>query len=70
MSHINYTGPENEGPKTGRKLGLCKRTAEEVSQSGELGIGLGKRRHSGGGTGGGKRKKYNQGQIINKKNEK
>lgn len=58
MPHLNHTGPEGKGPKTGRKLGKCHKTVKEESQIGELGKGQGKRRHSGGGKGKGKRLKY------------
>jgi hypothetical protein len=46
MPHLNHTGPENEGPKTGRGLGKCHKTEAEPSGSGELGIGQGLRRRS------------------------
>jgi hypothetical protein len=60
MPHLNHTGPENEGPKTGRKLGKCTDTVGEQTPVGILGKGQGKRRLSGGGKGKGKRLKYNQ----------
>jgi hypothetical protein len=60
MPQLNHTGPEGKGPKTGRKLGKCRKTEIEKSQMGELGKGMGKRRHSGGGMGKGKRLKYDQ----------
>jgi hypothetical protein len=60
MPHLDHTGPEKEGPKTGRKLGKCHKTDDEQLLSGELGKGLGKRRLSGGGKGKGKRLIYNQ----------
>jgi len=60
MPHLNHTGPEGKGPKTGRKLGKCRKTEIEKIQMGELGKGLGKRHHTGGGQGDGKRLKYNQ----------
>jgi hypothetical protein len=60
MPHLDHTGPENEGSKTGRKLGMCHKTDEEQFFAGELGKGLGKRRLSGGGKGKGNRLKYNQ----------
>jgi hypothetical protein len=60
MPHLDHTGPENEDPKTGRKLGKCHKTDDEQSRIGELGTGEGKRHHSGGGQGKGKRLKYNQ----------
>lgn len=66
MPKLNHTGPENEGPKTGRNLGICHKTEEEKAEIGELGIGQGKRHHSGGGQGKGRRFKYNQIEIIKK----
>jgi hypothetical protein len=60
MPHLNHTGPENEGPKTGRKLGKCHKTDDEQILAGELEKGLVKRRLSGGGKGKGNRLKYNQ----------
>ena len=66
MPKLNHTGPENEGSKTGRKLGKCHKTEEERSGIGELGTGEGKRHHSGGDMGKGRRLKYNQTEIINK----
>ncbi len=66
MPNLNHTGPENEGPKTGRKLGKCHKTEDEKPGTGELGAGEGKRHHSGGGQGKGKRLKYNQTEINNK----
>ena len=51
---MNSTGPEGQGPKTGRGLGKCKKNSskEEINK---LGKGMGMRRRSGGGTGKGKR---------------
>jgi hypothetical protein len=66
MSRLNLKGPENEGQKTGRKLGKCYKTEKEQSKIGELGVGEGKRHHSGGGKGKGRRFKYNQTEIITK----
>jgi len=60
MPKLDHTGPEGKGPKTGTKLGKCHKTDDEQTAVGELGIGLGERRLSGGGTGKGKRLKYNQ----------
>jgi hypothetical protein len=57
MPNLNRTGPESEGSKTGRKLGKCKKSKEEITQVGQIGNGLGKRKHSGGGKGKGKRLK-------------
>ncbi len=58
MTQLNHKGPEDLGQKTGRKLGKCKKT--EYEKTGKYGKGEGLRRHSGGGTGKGKRLKYNQ----------
>lgn len=45
MPHLNHTGPEGKGPKTGRKLGLCKKKDENTSENQfKLGIGMGKQR--------------------------
>jgi len=60
MPKTDHTGPLKEGPKTGRKLGLCHKTESEKTQIGEFGKGNSERRHSGGGQGKGKRFKYNQ----------
>jgi hypothetical protein len=60
MPHLNHTGPEGKGPKTGRKLGKCPKSEIEKTQTGEIGKGIGKCRHSGGGEGKGNRLKYNQ----------
>ena len=51
---MNSTGPEGQGPKTGRGLGKCKKNSSEEELN-KLGKGLGMRRKSGGGTGKGKR---------------
>lgn len=57
MPKMDKTGPEGQGPATGRGLGKCKQkpTTELAS---ELGKGMGKRRKSGGGKGRGKRLQY------------
>jgi hypothetical protein len=60
MPKLNHTGPISDGPKTGRKLGLCHKTGDEQNKPGVLGKGLKKRRHSGGGAGKGKRLKYHE----------
>jgi hypothetical protein len=60
MPHLDKTGPEGEVNKSGRKLGLCKKNESDIENMGELGKGIGKRRHSGGGVGQGKRLKYNK----------
>ncbi len=56
MPKLDGTGPEGKGPKTGRKLGRCKKTSDEVALN-KLGKGQGLRRKSGGGKGRGKRLK-------------
>jgi len=58
MPHLDHTGPKGKGPKTGRKLGKCKKIQTEQKEIGELGKGQGERRHSGAGKGKGKRIKY------------
>lgn len=60
MPHLDHKGPEGKGPKTGRKLGECKKTEEEQKTMGELGKGQGKHRHSCNSDGKGKRLKYNE----------
>ncbi|MDO9154875.1 MAG: DUF5320 family protein [Paludibacter sp.] len=60
MPHLDHTGPESKGPKTGRKLGKCHKNEAEQKGIGELGKGQGVRRNSGGGKGKGKRLKYNK----------
>jgi hypothetical protein len=44
MAHLNHMGPEEKGPKTGRKLGLCKKRPGETSDF-EPGLGMGKKRY-------------------------
>lgn len=41
MAHLDHMGPENKGPKTGRKLGKCKK--DEKSEF-EFGVGMGMKR--------------------------
>lgn len=53
MPELNHKGPENEGPKTGRALGRCKK--KEAADTSRMGVGQGLRRRSGGGQGEGKR---------------
>jgi hypothetical protein len=60
MPHLNHTGPEGQGSKSGRKLGLCHKTETELLESGVPGIGQAKRMNSGGGAAKGKRLKYTQ----------
>jgi len=61
MPKLDHTGPEGQGPKTGRKLGKCHKTETELKEQGELGQGQGKKHHSKNtcGKGKGKRIKYN-----------
>ena len=58
MPQMNHKGPENKGPMTGRKLGLCM--GKEPKDEALLGKGMGKRRKMDGGIGLGKRLKYNE----------
>ncbi len=58
MPRMNNKGPENNGPKDGRKLGYC--INEQKKDLSVLGKGLAKRRKEGGGEGLGKRLKYNE----------
>ena len=60
MPQLNHTGPDGNGPKTGRMLGLCHKTETEKNIIGELGKGQGKCRNSGCGQGKGKRLQYNK----------
>ena len=55
MAHLNGTGPEGQGPGTGRKLGKCNILPEDEKVN--LLGGMGKRRNSGGGEGQKKRLK-------------
>lgn len=56
MPRLDGTGPEGQGPQTGRKLGHCAELPEEEIAP-KLGKGMGKRRKSGGGQGKGRRLK-------------
>jgi hypothetical protein len=56
MPRLDGTGPEKQGPKTGRGLGKCNAVSNEESLE-KLGKGMGLRRKSGGGEGQGKRLK-------------
>ena len=69
MPNLNHNGLVGQGSKTGRKLGKCKKTEEELKQVGELGKGQGKRHHSKNLCGKGKGKRINYFQTINKKGE-
>jgi hypothetical protein len=66
MPHLDHTGPEGKGPKTGRKLGVCHKTEKEMEEMGTPGKGEGKKRHFGGGSGRGRRLKYDQKNNITK----
>lgn len=46
MPKLNHTGPDGQGSKTGRKLGNCHKNEDELLQTGEFGIGMGRRQHS------------------------
>jgi len=59
MPKLDGTGPEKDGSRSGRKLGNCG-TATEDEKLQKLGKGMGKKRHSGGGIGKGKRLKSNE----------
>jgi hypothetical protein len=59
MPHLNHSGPEGQGHKTGRMLGKCHKTESELQEKGQFGIGQAKRRNASGGTGKGKRLQYN-----------
>jgi hypothetical protein len=56
MPKLDGTGPEGEGSHLGRKLGNCS-TAPDNEKVQKLGKGMGKKRHSAGGVGKGKRLK-------------
>ncbi|HPG33708.1 MAG: DUF5320 domain-containing protein [Lentimicrobiaceae bacterium] len=56
MPKLDGTGPEGEGAQTGRKLGRCSE-ADADEKLAKLGKGMGKKKHSGGGSGKGKRLK-------------
>lgn len=50
MSRLNGRGPENEGAKTGRGLGRCRKPDDNTNKL-TYGTGMGKRRKSSGGLG-------------------
>ncbi|WP_321287162.1 DUF5320 domain-containing protein [uncultured Sunxiuqinia sp.] len=56
MPKLDGTGPEGNGPKTGRGLGKSS-TVNEEEKLQKLGKGIGKKRKTGGGTGHGNRLK-------------
>jgi len=53
MPKLDGTGPEGNGNKTGRRLGICSNTTSENENL--LGRGQGKKHNSGGGNGKGRR---------------
>ena len=57
---MNHTGPEGKGPRTGRKLGRCRKLKDDTpdSEGHQLGKGMGLKRKSGGGIGKGRRLQY------------
>ena len=61
MPHMDGTGPEGKGQSTGRQLGQCKTTKEELLIS-KLGKGMGLKRISGGGNG--KQKRLKSGENL------
>ena len=69
MPNLNHSGPKSQGPKTGRKLGKCRKTDDELKQISELGKGQEKRHRSKKLSGQGIGKRTNYFQIINKKGE-
>jgi len=59
MSKLDGTGPEGKGSQSGRKMGKCSKATDNEKLQ-QLGKGMGKKRHSGGGVGKGKRLQYNK----------
>lgn len=59
MPRLDGRGPVNDGSGSGRKLGNCSK-AIEADKLQKLGKGMGEKRHSGGGTGKGKRLKNDE----------
>jgi len=55
MPKMNGSGPVGQGQSTGRELGNCSNLTNEEKLE-KLGVGMGKRRKVGGGTGKKKRK--------------
>lgn len=56
MPKLDGTGPEGKGSGSGRKLGKCSNASDEEKLK-KLGKGMGKKHHSGGAEGRGKRLK-------------
>lgn len=65
MPGMNHTGPEGQGPRTGRSLGRCRNSKDAVpdSEKYQLGIGMKLKRKSGGGIGKGQRLQYGDNKI-------
>lgn len=57
MPKMDHTGPEGQGPATGRNLGRCAKNGKQTK--GKIGEGMGKRRKEGCGDGKGKRLRSN-----------
>jgi len=66
MPHLNHTGPEGKGSKTGRGLGKCSKNGEADLE--KMGKGKGLKRKSEGGTGRGGRLKSSK--IFDNQNTK
>ncbi len=58
MPNLNHKGPEGKGSKTGRKLGNCRKTEADLTNTAELGKGLGNHYHNPDAVGNGKRINY------------
>ncbi len=58
MPKLDHTGPEGQGPRSGRNLGKCAKKDGDAP-SGKLGEGMGKRRKGDCGNGKGKRLRSN-----------
>lgn len=56
MPKLDGTGPEGDGSRSGRKLGNCSNASDDEKLQ-KLGKGMGKKRHSEGDKGKGKRLK-------------
>ncbi|MFQ3579272.1 MAG: DUF5320 domain-containing protein [Bacteroidales bacterium] len=46
MPQLNHTGPLGQGPKTGRMLGRCHKTKDDLQKQAKLGVGVGLKKHS------------------------
>lgn len=58
MPKLDHTGPEGQGPRTGRNLGECAKKGDNEPK-GKLGVGMAKRRKGDCGEGKGKRLRSN-----------